>query len=86
EDLGDSDEIEFAKNQNVELDLILDLQSNSIIALSDSTGIPSENIMDNEQHLSIESSKITTQSSIHLFRNTIRSGHEEILSWISLFK
>ena len=28
------------------------------------------------------SGKITTQSLINLFRKAIRSGHEEILSWI----
>lgn len=29
----------------------------------------------------MESSQIKTQSLIYLFRNAIRSGHEEILSW-----
>ena len=42
----------------------------------------------NEQHSTIKSSEVscnqvTTQNLIHLFRNTVRVGHEEILSWIS---
>ncbi|CAI2199186.1 6843_t:CDS:2, partial [Funneliformis geosporum] len=71
----DSDEIELTKNQNIELDLICDLQNCSIVTPP------------NEQHLTIKSSEVscnqvTTQNLIHLFRNTVRVGHEEILSWI----
>ena len=41
----------------------------------------------NEQHSTIKSSEascnqVTTQNLIHLFRNTVRVGHEETLSWI----
>ncbi|CAG8845953.1 26291_t:CDS:1, partial [Racocetra persica] len=78
EDLDDSDEIELTKNQNIELDLIQDLQNCILIASPDSIEIPSKDIVDNEKPFS----KITTQSLIHLFMKAIRSGHQEILSWI----
>ncbi|CAG8625525.1 8723_t:CDS:2, partial [Gigaspora rosea] len=78
EDLDDSDEIELTKNQNIELDLIQDLQNCILIASPDSIEIPFKDIVDNEKPFS----KITTQSLIHLFMKAIRSGHQEILSWI----
>ncbi|RHZ69447.1 hypothetical protein Glove_283g167 [Diversispora epigaea] len=53
-----------------------------LIASPDPVEIPSKDIADNEKPSSIESSKITTQSLMHLFKNAIRSGHQEILSWI----
>jgi len=76
QDFDDSDEIELTKNQNIELDLIRDLQSGSIIAS------PSE--ISEQYSSSCEASygQITTQSLIHLFRNATRAGHEEILSWV----
>ncbi|GES76227.1 hypothetical protein GLOIN_2v1840621 [Rhizophagus clarus] len=80
QDFDDSDEIELTKNQNIELDLIRDLQSGSIIAS------PSEI---SEQYLSsceASYSQITTQSLIHLFRNATRAGQEEILSWVHYSK
>ena len=76
QDFDDSDEIELTKNQNIELDLIRDLQSGSIIAS------PSE--ISEQYSSSCEASygQITTKSLIHLFRNATRAGHEEILSWV----
>src|SRR2546421_8549294 len=76
QDFDDSDEIEITKNQNIELDLIRDLQSGSIIAS------PSE--ISEQYSSSCEASygQITTKSLIHLFRNATRAGHEEILSWV----
>ncbi|CAB4400343.1 unnamed protein product [Rhizophagus irregularis] len=76
QDFDDSDEIELTKNQNIELDLIRDLQSGSIIA---STSEISE-----QYSSSCEASygQITTQSLIHLFQNATRAGHEEILFWV----
>ncbi|RIB17786.1 hypothetical protein C2G38_2087400 [Gigaspora rosea] len=49
-----------------------------LIASSDPIEISSKDIMNNEK----PSSKITTQSLIHLFKKAIQSGHQEILSWI----
>ncbi|CAG8600657.1 9615_t:CDS:2, partial [Diversispora eburnea] len=93
EDFDDSDEIELTKNQNIELDLIRDLQNGIFIIIPDPIETPPEDIMNNGQNpdsLSHEkssssqfmtiSSKITTQSLINLFRKTIRSGYEKILS------
>ncbi|CAB4414628.1 unnamed protein product [Rhizophagus irregularis] len=76
QDFDDSDEIELTKNQNIELDLIRDLQSGSIIA--------SLSEISEQYSSSCEASygQITTQSLIHLFRNATRAGHEEILSWV----
>ncbi|CAG8719814.1 10101_t:CDS:2, partial [Racocetra fulgida] len=78
EDLDNSDEIELTKNQNIELDLIQDLRNCMLIVSPDPIEIPFEDIADSEK----PSSKITTQSLIHLFKKAIRSGHQEILSWI----
>ncbi|CAH1767314.1 10578_t:CDS:2, partial [Entrophospora sp. SA101] len=86
EDLDDSDEIELTKNQNIELDLIRDLRNSMLIITPDPIETPPEDIVDNEKssskHSVTASGKITTQSLINLFRKAIRSGHEEILSWI----
>ncbi|CAG8695417.1 20410_t:CDS:1, partial [Gigaspora rosea] len=78
EDLDDSDETELTKNQNIELDLIRDLRNCMLIASPDPIEISSKDIVGNEK----PSSKITTQSLIHLFKKAIRSGYQEILSWI----
>jgi len=48
------------------------------IAILDPIETRPKDIVNNEK----SSSKITTQSLINLFRKAIRSGHEEILSWI----
>ncbi|RIB09501.1 hypothetical protein C2G38_2044269 [Gigaspora rosea] len=77
EDLDDS-ETELTKNQNIELDLIRDLWNCMLSASPDPIEISSKDIMGNEK----PSSKITTQSLIHLFKKAIQSGHQEILSWI----
>ncbi|RIB19028.1 hypothetical protein C2G38_2141828 [Gigaspora rosea] len=77
-DLDDSDETELTKNQNIELDLIRDLRNCMLIASPDPIEISSKDIVGNEK----PSSKITTQSLIHLFKKAIRSGYQEILSWI----
>ncbi|CAB5368266.1 unnamed protein product [Rhizophagus irregularis] len=61
QDFDDSDEIELTKNQNIELDLIRDLQSGSIIA---STSEISEQY---SSSCEASYSQITTQSLIHLF-------------------
>ncbi|RHZ63522.1 hypothetical protein Glove_329g27 [Diversispora epigaea] len=86
ENLDDSDEIELTKNQNIELDLIQDLRNGILIVTPDLIETSPEDIVNNEKssssHSMIASGKITTQSLINLFRKAIRSGHEEILSWI----
>ncbi|CAB4439546.1 unnamed protein product [Rhizophagus irregularis] len=63
QDFDNSDEIELTKNQNIELDLIRDLQSGSIITSSSE--------ISEQYSSSCEASygQITTQNLIHLFQN-----------------
>ncbi|RGB39846.1 hypothetical protein C1646_445593 [Rhizophagus diaphanus] len=74
---NDDDDTEFTKSQNIEQELIKELLS-SIIAPS----ISSEATEPIPLVTHLSSSLDTTQNLVHLFQNTIRAGHEVILSWL----
>ena len=72
------DDTEFTKSQNIEQELIKELLSNITTAPSISSEATEQ--IPSVSHLS--SSLDTTQNLVHLFQNTIRAGHEVILSWL----